>query len=316
MTYEEIMKSEKLKERFCKDCNIPIRIFKEPYFFERLVLYDAFYGTLDKWKLFCNELEDGNYKNEQNYFEEYNRVKEAAMEFIKSSEGYKKFNTVDHSVSRYSFSDIDSKHIYRPSNDGHIFISIDMKQANFSALNYFDSSIFDNKSWENFLRKFTDNEHIINSKYIRQVILGNCNPRRQVNYEKKLMTHVLNDMLLNSELAISKKSIVCSSNDEIIIDATEILDSTMLFKKVKEFCKLILIPLSVNYFKLLKIKGIDGYICEPLNFKGKVQLKCVDSNLLPLVIRKLIDQEITNNDLVFVHDGLLAKWIDVPKIEV
>ncbi len=34
------------KERFCKDRNIPIRIFQEPYFTDRLTLYDKFYGTL------------------------------------------------------------------------------------------------------------------------------------------------------------------------------------------------------------------------------------------------------------------------------
>ena len=30
--------STKLKERFCTDCNIPIKIFKEPYFMDRLEL--------------------------------------------------------------------------------------------------------------------------------------------------------------------------------------------------------------------------------------------------------------------------------------
>ena len=32
--------TKNLKERFCKDCNIPIKIFDEPYFTERLELYD------------------------------------------------------------------------------------------------------------------------------------------------------------------------------------------------------------------------------------------------------------------------------------
>ena len=36
--------SEKLKERFCKDCNIPLRLYKEPYFTERLQLYDSYYN--------------------------------------------------------------------------------------------------------------------------------------------------------------------------------------------------------------------------------------------------------------------------------
>ena len=38
--------SIRAKERFCKDCNIPIRIFQEPYFTDRLTLYNKFYGTL------------------------------------------------------------------------------------------------------------------------------------------------------------------------------------------------------------------------------------------------------------------------------
>lgn len=40
--------SNKLKERFCKDCNIPLRLYQEPYFTSRLILYDKFYNTLSK----------------------------------------------------------------------------------------------------------------------------------------------------------------------------------------------------------------------------------------------------------------------------
>lgn len=64
--------STRSKERFCKDCNIPIRIFQEPYFTDRLTLYDKFYGTIEKWDIFLNEL--SKYHCEQDYFEEYNRV--------------------------------------------------------------------------------------------------------------------------------------------------------------------------------------------------------------------------------------------------
>ena len=35
-----------------------------------------------------------------------------------------------------------SKDIFKPSNDNKLFISIDMKKANFSALRYYDKSLF------------------------------------------------------------------------------------------------------------------------------------------------------------------------------
>jgi len=37
--------STRTRERFCKDCKIPIGIFEEPYFSDRLKLYDRLYGT-------------------------------------------------------------------------------------------------------------------------------------------------------------------------------------------------------------------------------------------------------------------------------
>ena len=69
------------KQRFCKDCNIPLRIFQEPYFSDRIKLYDKFYGTNEKWNLFVSELE--KYHCEQDYFEEYNHIKDTAILSIK-----------------------------------------------------------------------------------------------------------------------------------------------------------------------------------------------------------------------------------------
>ena len=40
------MYSTTLKKRFCKDTNIPINLFQEPYFSERLKLYDNVFNSL------------------------------------------------------------------------------------------------------------------------------------------------------------------------------------------------------------------------------------------------------------------------------
>lgn len=182
--------TDRLKERFCKDCNVPLRLFKEPYFTDRLNLYDKYYNTLEKWDTFIKELE--NYKCEQDYFEEYNRVKDSAISDIKESFGYKQFIEDDMNKYAVTHTDLPTKDIFKPSNDGKLFISIDMRKANFSALKNYDSGIFDSvDTWEEFISRYTDNKHIINSKYIRQVILGNCNPKRQVTYEKYLMDGIL-----------------------------------------------------------------------------------------------------------------------------
>ena len=114
------------------------------------------------------------YDCEQDYYEHYNKTKDAAINFIKGTEGYEKFNNMDMKEISKAISEIHipSSDIYKPTNDGKRFISIDMKKANFHSLKAFAPDIFDNAdTWEDFMRKFTDDEHIIGNKYVRQVIL-------------------------------------------------------------------------------------------------------------------------------------------------
>ena len=308
--------SIKLKERFCKDCNIPINIFQEPYFTDRLKLYDKFYGTLEKWDIFVRELE--NYKTEQDYFEDYNRIKYEAINFIKSTEAYQNFNEEDMNEYAIVNKNLPSKDIYHPSNDGKTFISIDMKKANFSALQFYNADMFDRaKTWEDFIGKFTNNQHIINSKYIRQVILGNCNPKRHITYEKYLMDMILTKLL---EEYVSIDRVVFFSNDEIVIDISDMnsKDTHRLLINIKEYTKRLTVPLKVEMFTLNKIKGTDGY-CKFIynNFcLTSVKFKCLDSLYLPFVLRQFNNEEVTESDKVFYHQGLLAKFIEVPEIEV
>ena len=304
--------STKLKERFCKDCNIPIKIYQEPYFTDRLMLYDKFYDSLHKWDIFVNELES-KYKCEQDYFEEYNRVKDAAIDDIKSTEAYQNFNHEDDNLYRPNPRKLPSKDIFHPSNDGRKFISIDMRKANFSVLKYYDSGMFFGaKTWEEFIGRYTDNKHIINSKYIRQVILGNCNPKRHISYEKYLIDNVLKIMYG----VVAENRIVFFSNDEIVYDVTTLDDHVveLVAKSVDERLKRhFSIPFRVELFTLHKIDGTSGYYKK---FKdGSGEFKCLDNYMLPFVMRKINDEEVTENDKVFYHEGLLAKFIEVPEIK-
>lgn len=308
--------SVRAKERFCKDCNIPIRLFQEPYFTDRLKLFDKFYGTLEKWNIFLDELQ--KYHCEQDYFEEYNRVKDAAILSIKESEAYKRFNEEDMNKYRVTHENLPNKDIFKPSNDGKLFISIDMRKANFSSLYHYDNSMFSGaKTWEEFISKFTENKHIINSKYIRQVILGNCNPKRHITYEKYLMNEVL-DVLIK-EVGYWFDEIVFFSNDEIVIDMDNYADCirnrNITKSKLEEYFDF---PLNVELFYLHKINGTDGYykeIVKDINERS-FEFKCLDNYMLPFVIRNFLGEEITDSDKVFYHEWLLAKFIEVPKIEV
>ncbi len=301
--------SEKAKERFCKDCNFPVKIFKEPYFMDRLRLYNRYYGTINKWESFLEELE--KYHCEQDYFEEYNRIKEDAISDIKASEGYIRFNEEDMNQYRVSHENLPNRDIFKVGNHGKSFISIDMKKANFSSLKYYDASIFSYAdTWEEFIGRYTENRHIIDSKYIRQVILGNCNPKRHITYEKYLMDKVLS-CLSNISGFIDK--VVFFSNDEIIIDISDLEKSKLkiIMKQIENNIKDLTIPLKVELFTLYKIKETSGYYKEIFyeDREAEIEFKCLDSYSLPFVIRQFMGEEVTDSDKVFYFEGRLAQFL-------
>lgn len=312
--------STRAKERFCKDCNLPIRLFQEPYFTDRLKLYDKFFDTLKKWELFVNELE--KYHCEQDYFEEYNKVKDAAILNIKGSEAYQRFNGEDMNKYRVKNENLPNKDIFKPTNDGMTFISIDMRKANFSSLQHYDREIFKDTfeiadTWEEYIGKFTDNKHIINSKYIRQVILGNCNPKRHITYEKYLMDAILTWL---TEIYVHKDRVAFFSNDEIVIDISDmsVEERELLRFQIEYNSKDLSVPVKVEMFTLYKINGTDGYYKKIYKTDGQynVEFKCLNSYMFPFVMRKFLGEDVTESDKVFYHEGLLSKFIEVPEIEV
>lgn len=299
-----------LKRRFCKNCNIPISIFVEPFFTDRIKLFSMYYNTIEELQKFVKSIEP--YDCEQDYYEHYNKTKDAAINFIKGTEGYEKFNNMDMKEISKAISEIHipSSDIYKPTNDGKRFISIDMKKANFHSLKAFAPDIFDNAdTWEDFMRKFTDDEHIIGSKYVRQVILGNCNPKRHITYEKYLMHFII----LSLAEIVSPEDIICFSNDEVVVktDNNKKYDINEIEECVKNSYFGQHIPFKVEEFKLDYLGEGIGYIKRYDDEKFK--LKCVDNDYFPMILRLVQSGYVMLNDLFFMHKGTLASFYDVPE---
>ena len=303
MTRDEVLSSDILKLRFCKDNNIPISVVSNPYFLQRLKLFDRLFGCEKKFDVFCSEL--GEYNNAQDYFTYYNSVKDSVINYVKEKPEYIKFNT-DTICQKIDIS-FPNKNIYSDNLAGIPLISIDMKKANYSALKEYDANIFDNSaSWEEFIGKFTNKSHIVESKYIRQVIMGTLNPGRQVSYEKYLMS-ALYIRLLDK---INGSEIVSISADELIIKYVNNETTNEIYKFIKENSTL---PLKVNVITLSKINGTDGWIRDSYNVEtgeSTMEFKCLDPDALIQVLRYYYDEEITDDDLTFYYKGMLARFME------
>lgn len=322
-----------LKKRFCKNYNIPIQIYEEPYWSSRIELFDNLFDTKAKLAEFEKDL--STYRDEQDYFEQDNIFLEEIIDDIRESEGFQFFNSTDNKdILPNNIDDIIRTMNYR-KNDIYIepcknktFISIDLKRANFQSLKYFckqyNKEIFQGKeTWEEYISIFTQEKTKINSKHLRQVIFGALNPSRVTNYEKKLMTMLL--MKILEEFPEFKEKIASLNTDEIVIEIDKYNPNTWEFssqslvgilkgtkQKLIEICLEMGLYCEVDMFVLEKLGKDVWKKVFILDSNTNNPYKKVSSLVYPFVLRDEKGEEIQEEDRIFFYEGNKCKFVDNP----
>lgn len=299
------MKTEALK-RFVKDQKIPINVLVEPYFSYFLNMYEPHFGTMTAYRKFEKAVEEAG--GEDAFLDMYYRVRDHILEELKGRRIYQDFLSAD--MSKYEVKDLDLKNVkktdvYSSDNVGKYFCSIDMRRANFQVMRLFDKSmVFDCDTYEEFISKFTDSEYIRESKYTRQVIFGNLNPKRQIHMEKYYMTQVLK-FLLEKRL-IAQDSIRVLNNDEIVLEAIDIISDGALCFLEDAVRGSLGIDVKASSFQLKDLG--DG--CFVKEFQGgSFEFKNVPSTFFAQVYKKYFNMPIEPMDKVFMYEGKLAQFI-------
>ena len=323
MNRETVLRSKRLIQRFCKNYNLPIAVYEEPYFTQRLAAIDFLFDCVEKFDVYVEELRD--FETEEAYFEYYNKLKDTVITAIQGNSSFRAF---DQRMFKAPDCSVGNKNLYTDLNDYASFYSIDMKQANFSALHHFDPDIFSveidgatvtSYTWESYLQNFTQYQHIINSKYIRQVILGACNPGKQIQYESYLMKTLYKHLVET----LGPLNVYSINADEIILTVDNPNQEQFLKADYSHFDLLRAVKscpfgigdlVRVEKFRLKKFGNAGwlkyGRIDKEHDAQKIPVFKCVDAEIFHQVVKKYFHKPITEDDLVFYHNKRLARFME------
>ena len=314
--------TDTLKQRFCKDMNLSIKIFEEPYFANFLELYDKQFKSISKYNRFIEAV--NKFGSEQAYFEAYNSLKDRVIEYLNNNSDML-FFAREEDMNKFTCQNkgYPTNDIFKDTNDGKVFVSIDMVKGNFTALHHYNPKIVKNcDTYEDFIRTFTDVPHFVESKYIRQVVFGNVIPKHQVAYEKYLMDMVLTKLLKTGVVKpknvefFSTDEIVLAVPDEMVCDRMvneEFYDSVM---NVVKWAKENNINVRGEFFELRKIPGTRGYVKKFMMDKDGVDFKCLDFLTMPFVLRAYQKEEPNDMDRVFLYEGKKVMLLEDMNVEV
>ena len=292
----------KLKKRFVSDIGSKVNIFDEPYFSERLKVF----GEYEEWLQFVDLVE--RLGGEEQFNQELFRIKDNLIDTIKTSSTYNYLQEMNFDFSDNKYGDVD---VYNMNYDGKLLMSIDLRQGNNQAYYHLSQEKgldYNYKRFQDLVKKFTNEPYFINSRFIRQVVFGNTNPKRIGNYEKQLMLTYIVPRL--EELGLN---IVSLKNDEVIVELDKADESLLTDPKLNQ------LDVHINIYKLHRLLGThSGFYREMIysNENIKRDFKGVSAFEMLFVIKKLNNVQVSENDYIIHTEYGLARLLNIPNVEV
>jgi hypothetical protein len=302
------MYSYSVLKRFIKDYSLPIQLVREPYYDYFIDLYNDTYNSKSKYQLLCDAVSQLN--GEENFMSEYHRIKDKVLDAMKQNPVYIEFN--NSKLEEYNIPNNQySKHdIFNCANVRKCFVSIDLKKANFQAMKYYNKDlVFGFNTYEEFIGSFTDLEYMSQSKYIRQVIFGNLNPKKQIKIEQYLVNKILQYLL--EYWTINVKDIKMVSADEIVFE-TDLMEfllmksyDGLLKKRIKENLDL---DVDIEIYKLNQIQPFKFFVKEFVNITG-YEIMCVPIVYFAQAYKMYNKMDINEYDLSFFYENQVARFL-------
>jgi hypothetical protein len=312
--------STKLRQRFVKDYSLPINVFDDTLFEYYRNLYD-FFPEKQYQELIGNV--NANYNgNIEKWLDYCASVRDNAINEVTNSDAFKEFINCD--LSKYQVDrkiTIGEHSYYNAETNGCRFISVDLKKANFQALKYV--GVINDEDYGSFIGKFGGDDYIKNSKYLRQVILGNMNPKRQIAVENYMMSLI---KTIVDELVPIGFDYYSFNSDEIVYkqNCKEFLGDINIIcgvieRSVKERFNF---DVRAEYVEVTKLpivnvnnSDVDAFVRKNLN-TGEENLKKASTTFYPQIYKLWKGMDIEDNDLIFYANDQLAKFLKPLKLNM
>lgn len=295
------------KHRFIKDFSLPIQVIQEPMFMYYIDELDSYYSTIKKLQYLKDAI--NLLGSEDKVFSEFSKIKDSLIAAVTEQKKYQELS-VD-SLEQYTVKNgVTQKNIYSLENSNKVFISIDLKHANFNVLKMYDSSlVLESENYEDFVGTMTDVEYFKKSKYIRQFIFGNLLPKKQQKLQHWVIDSIV-QVLLSSGLKLPEFN--SASADEIVIhvDKNRVDD---VFNHIKNELKTNVKTcgfyewLKIEMFVLKSIGGKSYFVKENM-LDGSIEFKAIPSFIFMQVYKKYVGNPVEYFDRIFFHEGYLAEF--------
>lgn len=320
--YSTIFTSDLVK-RFVSDYKLPIPLFSKRWedFEYFLTLYEGEFEAYSKWRKLYDLIQERYGGMPGKFVEDFYKRREEVVQFFHNNPAQKEFVEMD--MNQFAIKDrpnVTSKNIYNGNGVGKVFISIDLKKANFQAMRFVNPALVDNaKTYDEFISKFADFDYFRESKYLRQVVFGQSNPKRQITVEAYLIHKVWGEW---NEFYPQYTNLVSLANDEFVIEVGKVnqceVPTEEMLKQFVWFIKGKLgLEITAECFLLLaktliakgESKPVQTFFIKTYLDKSE-EIMCLPLNYRAIATKLLWGRHLVEQDYHFPYDGYDCRFCE------
>jgi len=282
-----------MKRRFLKDFGLPLQIVQEPHFSYGLRTIDKEYNSLAKYELFLKTIE---ILGDQNILDYVAELVQTIISDIKSKDAFKTFKADN--LEKYNLANSKNKkgNLYIEDNIDVDFVSIDLIKANFNALREYDENILP-QDYEEFISKYTELEYFKQSKYLRQMIFGNLEPKKQQKIQRFIISDIANKLNGMNIFTSSTDELVVRNSEELVVRKSDLEEVLQRLAGTYNF-------LRIESFTLKNILN-DYYVRE---YEDKVEFKQCSSIVFLQILKYYRGEPILEEDRKFYYERQIATF--------
>lgn len=267
------------RRRFAIDMNLPIRDYESAVFYPTLEQLDNYFDTKAKWQLFYDSVKTRNWDS---FITERTNVIQMMTNSIKfDTTRYQEFLHYTDSITPESYPNA-TRQFYNRDRIGQYFVSFDLAKGCFAALHHFNPEIVSNcNSYDEFIRRFTENEFLIQSKAVREAALGRLDNQCIAKYESMMIDTVAHLANLHRSECFNKNAVCAKNTDEVIyqVDESEIGYLIPVCRNIVNQAAESNIPLHCEIFQLIEVAPkTTGFIKKCFYGEKPYVIKCVPAS--------------------------------------
>lgn len=267
-------------------------------------LFDLNIPSIDDFDYYIHQLsKTPKFENIYQLIDMYEKIEDDIID-INGFKMDKSKEVIDFIKSTVAYTDMCYDHnlLDLPTNksfqyeENKIYLSVDIISANWNSIKKYDYHNELGESYKDLLSKFDMPIIFSESKYLRQFIFGNVNPKKQQKVQRNIIQNIIRDY--------TNLTIECVKNDEVVFSLNDFSDSLDILSTIDNN------KFKTKIFKISRVEDfrINHYFDNEGNELNK-EMFGVNGQEFYLKLKQYItNEELDIKDLVFIQNGKKAVW--------